>query len=132
MEMGKRITKIGKNPELINFPAANHQFKHVLLIADHFSKFAWAFPLKNLQSRANKKQKTVEHTEMDATTRRSVKEHLESILEAGHIPKALYSDGGFKNSYIDELCSEETGYGFKCFHNLPYRPIGAIERLVQT
>lgn len=132
METGKKLKKDLTDTEDVNYPHWNHNFKHVLLIADHFSKYAWAFPLSNLKQGVNKKQKTVEHTEMDDATKRTVAQNLESILQEGHVPKALYSDNAFKTGYIDRLCSDETGYGFTCFHNMPYRPIGAIERLVQT
>lgn len=91
----------------------NHGFRYILTVIDHYSKYAWAYPLKN------KSAKTVSN-------------NMEALLSV-YKPKILQSDNGteFKNEYFDALSKQ---YSFQQLFSSAYHPQsqGLVERFNQT
>jgi hypothetical protein len=66
---------------------ANLGNRYCLTIIDHFSKYAWVFPLKSRDS-----------------DNAALK--VRSLFEQGHVPRVLHGDGEFANSELLRLCDE--------------------------
>ena len=84
-------------------------YKYVLDIIGHFSKWMWAFPVKN-------------------KTKEEILLKLKTFITALEKPKYLYTDNGckFKNNLLDNYCNEnEIIYNY----SKPYTPrsAGAVE-----
>jgi transposase InsO family protein len=79
---------------------------------DHYSKKAWAFPLKTRDS------------ELAAAKMRQ-------LFEEGHVPSVLHADNEFASSAFVRLCED---YGCKLIRSPPYAPWanGCIERFNRT
>ena len=80
-------------------------FQHILVLTDHFTRYAWAIPTKNQSA----------HTTADALMNNF-------ILHYG-FPKRLHSDQGanFEGKVIQQLCSIS---GIKKSRTTPYHPMG--------
>jgi transposase InsO family protein len=83
---------------------------YLLNIIDHFSKYAWSFPLKERDS--------------DLVT-----EKLRELFKDGHVPRILHADGEFKATSLVALCKE---FDVKLISSEPYAPWqnGVIEVLL--
>lgn len=72
--------------EMIPYAKDNKNIKYILTVIDIFTKFAWAFPIKN-------------------KTGIEVTQAMEKILKSGNIPKNLHTDMGkeFFNTHFSKL-----------------------------
>lgn len=90
-------------------------YHNVLVMVDHFTKFAWAVPTK------------------DQTATTTAKVLSNRIIQQFGVPKRLLSDQGpnFESNLMKELCNL---YGMSKSHTTPYHPAGngACERLNRT
>ena len=93
----------------------SYGYEHLLVMIDHFTKFARVVPTKNESAR---------------TTAKAL---LENFINIYGFPRSIHSDQGkcFESSVIKELCSLT---GMKKSRTTPYHPMGngACERLNQT
>ena len=93
----------------------SHGFEHLLVMVDHFTKFACVVPTRNESAR---------------TTANALFTHFVNVF--GY-PQAIHSDQGrnFESAIIKELCSIA---GVRKSRTTPYHPMGngACERLNQT
>lgn len=91
---------------------ANLGFRYVLTCIDHFSKYAWAFPLKTRDSSL-------------------AAEKIRELFEQGHVPHVLHADNEFQNAEFLGVCEK---FGVAFIHSYPYHPQsnGAIERWNKT
>ncbi len=90
---------------------ANLGYRYLLNIVDHFSKFAWTFPLKSRDS-------------FLAT------DVMKDLFEE-HTPRVLHADNEFRNTELQTLADD---HGIKLVFSEPYRPWanGSVERFNQT
>lgn len=98
--------------EMIPYAAQNSNHKYILTIIDIFSKYAWAFPLKNKSSA------------------RIVTE-MKKLLESGHIPHNIHSDFGteFYNRSFRNLMNE---YKINHFSTFTIKKAAIVERFNRT
>jgi transposase InsO family protein len=91
---------------------ANLNNRYCLTVICHFSKYAWAFPLKTRDS--------------DIAAGK-----MKELFQQGHVPRVLHVDGEFANIELGKVCKE---FGVKFIKSEPYRPNanGCIERFNRT
>ena len=93
----------------------SHGFEHLLVIVDHFTKFARVVPTRN------------------ETAKTTAKAFYENFISLYGFPHSIHSDQGrnFESGTIRELCLLT---GIAKSHTSPYHPMGngACERLNQT
>jgi hypothetical protein len=91
---------------------ANLGNRYVLTVIDHFSKYAWCFPLKTRDS--------------DIAAQK-----MRELFEQGHVPKVLHADNEFGNLALAKVCED---YGILVLRGPPFQPRsqGGIERFNRT
>lgn len=98
--------------EMIPYARDNKNFKYILTVIDIFSKFAWAFPIKN-------------------KTGIEVTKAMEKILKSGSVPKNLHTDEGkeFFNSTFRKLMES---YKINLYHTYSTKKAAIVERFNRT
>jgi hypothetical protein len=91
---------------------ANLNNRYLLNIVDHFSKYAWSYPLP--------------HRDSDLAAGK-----VRELFSLGHVPTALKGDGEFKNVELMKVCEE---YEVKFLRSEPKNPRtnGLVERFNRT
>lgn len=97
--------------DMVNLATSNKNYKYVLTCIDVFSKFAYAFPLKNKE---------------DTT----VANGLKLLLKKQEL-KIIQADNGFNGAVIQDLLKS---HGIKYIHSRPHTPQsqGIVERFNMT
>ena len=100
--------------DLLKLPRSTEGFKYLLVAADHFTRFAWAVPMRSKSASAT----------------------LEAFLKLDmpvNKPRVLLSDNGaeFCNGRFDQYCK---AFGIEQKFTIPYHPQsdGIVERLNRT
>jgi transposase InsO family protein len=98
--------------DLMKSQHANLNNRYCLTIIDHFSKYAWVFPLKTRDS--------------DLASAK-----VRELYQQGHVPSILHGDGEFANIELGKVCSD---FEVQFVKSEPYRPNanGGIERFNRT
>jgi transposase InsO family protein len=106
---------------------------HVLTIIDHFSKYAWAVPMR--REDANGAVDALIYALQDAHTKFSDKERMDPELgvERAQIPRVMQSDNGM-NFIGQEYRAWLMAHGILPKYSQPHHPNtqGAVERLNRT
>lgn len=90
----------------------NSGYKYIFVIIDCFSKFAWAFPLKN-------------------KTKEMVSKNLESLLATGRCPKNLQTDMG-KEFYNNTFSNITQKYNINHYSTYSTKKASIVERFIRT
>lgn len=98
--------------EMIPYMKQNRNFKYILTVIDIFSKFAWAFPIKN-------------------KTGFEVTKTMEQIFKTGCIPKNLHTDMGkeFFNTHFNKLMDS---YKINHYSTYSTKKAAIVERFNRT
>jgi len=90
----------------------NHNFRYLLTIIDHFSKYLWVFPLKSRESNL-------------------IAESLRTLFNNGHIPESIHADNEFRAGSVQ---IELNKHSIKFVPSAPYKPHshGCVERVNRT
>jgi hypothetical protein len=98
--------------EMIPYAKQNRHYKYILTIIDIFSKYAWAFPIKNKTSLC-------------------VMNEMKKLFNEGHVPKNIHSDMGkeFYNAKFRQLMNE---YNINHYSTFTSKKAAIVERFNRT
>lgn len=98
--------------EMIPYAKENRNYKYILTVIDNFSKYAWAYPIKN--------KSAVETTAA-----------MEKILKSGSVPKNIHTDMG-KEFYNDHFQKLMKLYKINHYSTYSTKKAAIVERFNRT
>lgn len=98
--------------EMIPYASQNRQYKYILTVIDIFTKFSWAFPVKNKTSVC-------------------IVNEMKKLFKSGHVPRNIHSDGGseFYNQNFRALMNQ---YNINHYSTFTSIKCAIVERFNRT